>query len=222
MKRKLFGTLLAAALVVTSAFTVMAAGSKTSSAALTGETAKYYEITETFTDDGSYGEGVLDAINSINNGSASLEAVEALAPELAADLSGMEMATKFQDLQLKEGEVPKNANGMYEPTITVPNLTEAMQDVKILHYSTARSVWEIITPKNVDYSAKTITAEFQDLSPIAVLYKADASASATTTDSAKETSPSTGAASNWGMFAGAAVILCGAAAVTYRKYGKVQ
>lgn len=134
----------------------------------------------------------------------------------------MEMATKFQDLQLKEGEVPKNANGMYEPTITVPNLTEAMQDVKILHYSTARSVWEIITPKNVDYSAKTITAEFQDLSPIAVLYKADASASATTTDSATGTSPSTGAASNWGMFAGAAVILCGAAAVTYRKYGKVQ
>lgn len=222
MKRKLFGTLLAAALVVTSAFTVMAAGSKTSSAALTGETAQYYQITETFTDNGSYSEGVLDVINSINSGNATLDAVAKLAPELASELSGMELATKFQDLQLKEGEVPKNANSMYEPTITVPNLTDAMKDVKILHYSTVRSVWEIITPNNVDYSAKSITAEFQDLSPIAVLYRTDVSASAATADSAKGTSPSTGAESNWGMFAGAAAIFCGASAAAYRKYGKIQ
>lgn len=110
------------------------------------------------------------------------EAVVKLAPELARELPGMELATKFQDLQLKEGEVPKNANTMYEPTIT---------------------------------------AEFLDLSPSVVLYREDASALTATAKSAKGTSPSTEAESNWGMFAGTAAIFCGALAVAYCKYGKI-
>lgn len=39
----------------------------------------------------------------------------------------------------------------------------------MLHYSMERTVWEIIDPTEVDEEAKTLTAEFEDLSPIAII-----------------------------------------------------
>ena len=101
-------------------------------------------------------------------------------------------------------------------TLSVPALTKGMTDVKVLHFSTERKVWEVITPSNVDLDNKEITFELQDLSPIAIIAKVDASQAVTNTTG---TSPKTGVDStNTVPFAGAAVVLLGAAAVVaFRK-----
>ena len=63
----------------------------------------------------------------------------------------------------------KNEEGMYEVTISVPSLTDELRNVQVLHYSTERSLWEIVDPTEIDMEEKTLTAEFEDLSPIAVI-----------------------------------------------------
>ena len=46
MKKRIFGTILAAALVVTQAISVFAAGSRTTQVTLVGDSAGYYEVSE--------------------------------------------------------------------------------------------------------------------------------------------------------------------------------
>lgn len=93
------------------------------------------------------------------------------------DLSGYSLLTEFQDLSVyTNGNLEK---GVANVTVTweVPNLAKTAKNVKVLHYSTVRNTWEILTPKSVDFNNKTITQEFKDLSPVAVIYTtADANA----------------------------------------------
>ena len=221
MKKRLFGTLLAAALVVTQVVSVFAAGSKTTQATPAGESVGKYEMTEGTAENFSEvkEQAVLDKILAVNNGTATLESIAEQAEAIKDELTGKVLVTKFFDL------VPINGggrirtfflcqcteDGKYKVTFTVPNLTEALQDVKVLHYSTQRAVWEVITPDNVNYSTKEITAQFEDLSPVAVIGKN--TGAGTSTDSTTGTSPKTGVASDWILYAGASVVLLGAAVV---------
>ena len=212
MKKRLFGTLLAAALVVTQVVSVFAAGSKTTQATPAGESVGKYEITEGTAENFSEvkEQAVLDEILAVNNGTATLESIAEQAEAIKDELTGKVLVTKFFDLVPINGGV-KTEDGKYKVTFTVPNLTEALQDVKVLHYSTQRAVWEVITPDNVNYSTKEITAQFEDLSPVAVIGKN--TGAGTSTDSTTGTSPKTGVASDWILYAGASVVLLGAAVV---------
>ena len=212
MKKRLFGTLLAAALVVTQVVSVFAAGSKTTQATPAGESVGKYEMTEGTAENFSEvkEQAVLDEILAVNNGTATLESIAEQAEAIKDELTGKVLVTKFFDLVPINGGV-KTEDGKYKVTFTVPNLTEALQDVKVLHYSTQRAVWEVITPDNVNYSTKEITARFEDLSPVAVIGKN--TGAGTSTDSTTGTSPKTGVASDWILYAGASVVLLGAAVV---------
>lgn len=212
MKKRLFGTLLAAALVVTQVVSVFAAGSKTTQATPSGESVGKYEMTEGTAENFSEvkEQAVLDKILAVNNGTATLESIAEQAEAIKDELTGKVLVTKFFDLVPIDGGV-KTEDGKYKVTFTVPNLTEALQDVKVLHYSTQRAVWEVITPDNVDYSKKEITAQFEDLSPVAIIGKN--TGAGTATDSTTGTSPKTGVASDWILYAGASVVLLGAAVV---------
>lgn len=212
MKKRLFGTLLAAALVVTQVVSVFAAGSKTTQATPAGESVGKYEMTEGTAENFSEvkEQAVLDEILAVNNGTATLESIAEQAEAIKDELTGKVLVTKFFDLVPINGGV-KTEDGKYKVTFTVPNLTEALQDVKVLHYSTQRAVWEVITPDNVNYSTKEITAQFEDLSPVAVIGKN--TGAGTATDSTTGTSPKTGVASDWILYAGASVVLLGAAVV---------
>lgn len=219
MKKRLFGTLLAAALVVTQVVSVFAAGSKTTQATPSGESVGKYEITEGTAENFSEvkEQAVLDKILAVNNGTATLESIAEQAEAIKDELTGKVLVTKFFDLVPINGGV-KTEDGKYKVTFTVPNLTEALQDVKVLHYSTQRAVWEVITPDNVNYSTKEITAQFEDLSPVAVIGKN--TGAGTTTDSTTGTSPKTGVASDWILYAGASVVLLGAAVVVFGRNRK--
>lgn len=219
MKKRLFGTFLAAALVLTQAVTVFAAGSRTADVALPGDSASYYEVAEAteevFAASGVTDDAVLSKIMAVNASTETLQSVAELAPELEADLADKDMLTPFFDLVPVNGGIQEN--GMYVVTLSVPTLTEGMTDVRLLHYSTERSLWELVEPTDVDYAAQTITAEFEDLSPVAVIANTDNAAAA---DTATGTSPQTGMSSSWMLWLGAAVVLAAAGAVTYRKARK--
>lgn len=219
MKKRLFGTLLAAALVVTQVVSVFAAGSKTTQATPAGESVGKYEITEGTAENFSEvkEQAVLDKILAVNNGTATLESIAEQAEAIKDELTGKVLVTKFFDLVPINGGV-KTEDGKYKVTFTVPNLTEALQDVKVLHYSTQRAVWEVITPDNVNYSTKEITAQFEDLSPVAVIGKN--TGAGTSTDSTTGTSPKTGVASDWILYTGASVVLLGAAVVVFGRNRK--
>lgn len=220
MKKRLFGTFLAAALVLTQAVTVFAAGSRTADVALPGDSASYYEVAEAteevFTASGVTDDAVLAKIMAVNAGTETLQSVADQASDLEDVLSDKEMITPFFDLIPINGGVQTD-DGKYLVTLSVPTLTEGMTDVRLLHYSTERSLWEIVEPTDVDYAAQTITAEFEDLSPVAVIANTDNAAAA---DTATGTSPQTGMSSSWMLWLGAAVVLAAAGAVTYRKARK--
>ena len=214
MKKRIFGTILAAALIVTqavAAFAAPLAPSKTALPSVTGSSASSYIITAASSE--SFSEVINDLL-AVNNGTKSLtDVVGKTTPELTDQLAGKEMVSPFFDLKPVNGGI-KNEEGKYVVTISVPSLTKAMTDVQILHYSTVRNLFELITPTSVDYEGKTITAVFEDLSPVAIIAKVDASKAA---DSTVGTSPKTGVPSTWMVFFGAAVILAGVSVVAYRK-----
>lgn len=215
MKKRILGTLLAAALVVTQAVSVFAAGSKTTQATPAGESVGKYEMIEgteeNFKEVAEKAPEVVEKIVAINEGTATLESIAEQAEQLKEELTGKVLVTKFFDVKPIDGGV-KAEDGKYIVTFHVPNITEALQDVKVLHYSTERAVWEVINPENVDYAKKEITAKFEDLSPVAIIGK-NTGAGSSTTDSSASTSPKTGVGSDWGIYVGASVLLLGAAVV---------
>ena len=221
MKKRLFGIFLAAALILTQAVTAFAAGSKTADVALTGDSRGYYEVTEAseevFSQNGVTDDSVIAMIMAVNAGTKTLQDLAAeQATDLADILANKEMITPFFDLIPINGGIQTD-DDKYLVTLSVPALTEGMTDVLLLHYSTVRSTWEIVEPTNVDYASQEITAEFEDLSPVAVIANTDNAAAA---DTATGTSPQTGMSSSWMVWLGAAVVLAAAGAVTYRKARK--
>lgn len=225
MKKRLFGTILAAALMVSQAVTAVAAGSVSGQVALPDEYAGYYEITEatseSFADVEAAAPEVYEQIMAVNEGTTDLQTmIEELAPDLASEVEGKEMVTPFFDLKPINGGIQLE-DGRYRVMLSVPILTQFMRDVRLLHYSVVRGVWEIITPENVDYTNRRIEAIFDDLSPVAVIANVDESAAAeTVTGSASGTSPKTGMTDGWMAWAGAAVVLAAAGVLTYRKARK--
>lgn len=131
------------------------------------------------------------------------------------DVKAAKLLTEPQDLSIlgPDGEIIKDAKNV---TITweVPNLTEGLGEVRVLHYSTVRDVWEVLKPEDVNFADKSITQLFPDLSPVAVIYtdKDGDSAKAETagTDASAEKAPKTGDNSPvlfYAVLAGGALLL---------------
>lgn len=210
MKKKLFGTILAAALVVAQAVSAFAADSAT---AMPGESTGSYQITAINSGDQfpDVPADVMNKILAVNGGTESLQSVADLAPGLASSLSGKTMVTPFFDLSPVSGGVQAAAGG-YEVTLQVSSLTSGTTGVQALHYSTARNTWELVAPTSVDSANKQITLVFQDLSPVAII--ADGG---TVANNATGTSPKTGVASNWMALLGAGAVLAFVSVAVYRK-----
>lgn len=100
------------------------------------------------------------------------ETAKAALEEVITKLENKDFVTGFVDLTA-DATVEKNENGKYEVTIDVPSMTDEATGYAVLHYSIERSVWELIEPSETDAEAKTITAEFEDLSPVAVVADAE-------------------------------------------------
>ncbi|HIS31716.1 MAG TPA: LPXTG cell wall anchor domain-containing protein [Candidatus Limivivens intestinipullorum] len=227
MKKKLLGSVLAVAVLAVSSLGAFAAGSKTADVTPVGDNSGNYVVTQYEEEKMAELEAevpdVAELVRQSNDDEITtedvitrvLEMVEASIPEeletFRQELEGKTMLTQFVDLDTV-GDVVLNEDGMYETTLSVPTLTEAATNVRILHYSTVRSLWEIVIPSDVNYEDKEITAAFEDLSPIVVLADVDETA-----DVAEGTSPKTGVTSDWGLYMAGAVVLFGAAGAVYSR-----
>ena len=176
MKKKLISL---AMLVTVFAMQVVgvSAASKTATMAVVGNSKGYYEVDgmdqEELDTVAAADKTTADLIKDINAGTKTLEDLAKAESSIASEIEGKSLVTAFMDLR-KIGDVSKTADGKYQVTLSVPALTKGMTDVKVLHFSTERKVWEVITPSNVDLDNKEITFELQDLSPIAIIAKVDA------------------------------------------------
>ena len=212
MKKKLIGMAMLVTLAAMQVMGVSAAGSKITGMAVTGDSKESYAFEDMSAATGLSAD-VADLISQINAGTKTLDDLGKAAPEIASDLEGKSLITSFEDLVAKNGAPTTDVKGV---KISVPALTSGMSDVAIVHYSTVRSTWEVITPDSVDLENKEVTASFKDLSPVAVIAKVDASKAA---DNATGTAPKTGVEANnlWMAWGCAAVVLMAAAVLTFKK-----
>ncbi len=216
MRKRLFGTILAAALIVTQAVSVFAAGSKTGEMAIAGDSIGWYELREAteenLPDLAASAPDVLDKIEAVNSGAATLQSVGDLAPDLAGQLEGKVMLTRFYGIIPINGGV-QTEDGRFLVNLSVPALTGNVSGVQLLYYNASRNVWEILEPASIDYANKVITIILEDLySPIAVIGKVSGGA-----DASLGTSPKTGMTSVWAAWLGAAAVLGVTGTVIYRK-----
>lgn len=87
-------------------------------------------------------------------------------------LEELQVLTQVQDLTLIDKTTGEPMKDVKNVTVTweVPNLVRGIGEVRVLHFSTVRNVWEILTPSEIDFATNSITQFFKDLSPVAVVY----------------------------------------------------
>lgn len=218
------GTATAICMSLTPAF---AAGSITSNGSTSGEVIRDGVVlegsTSKFVDDLSYLTSseneqdvkAADIIEQLNAGTPLKEAFSgetvALPEGVEIDLSEFSLLTKLQDLQAFDADgnrLEENVTISWE----VPNLTSELGEVYVLHYSTkADKGWEVIKPDEVNYDTKMITTTFEDLSPVAVIYKS--------TENVPAENPNTSTSTNAGLYLGVgAVALVAIGLIVFKKH----
>lgn len=116
---------------------------------------------------------IIETIDTINDNKHLLdELIDITHNHTDFELGDYKLLTDIRNLSIYDkinGEIIPNQKNI---TVTweVPLISDKTEHIKILHYSTHRGVWEILEPIEVNYEDRTITQNFQDLSPMAVLY----------------------------------------------------
>ena len=182
---------LAAVMTVGSVSVASAAGSRTMNVTVQAEgisVAAKIEESEAYKQLKESAPEVVSILDKVNDGTMEMkdvtaeltkmaegltdETAKAALEEVITKLENKDFVTGFVDLTA-DATAEKNENGKYEVTIDVPSMTDEATGYDVLHYSVERSVWELIEPSETDAEAKTITAEFEDLSPVAVVAYAE-------------------------------------------------
>ena len=227
MKKRIKGLIVGAAVMVLGSIAAFAAPSITKNGAVSqdftingevGDTTKYRATFELPLEKTVESQDVLDAIKRVNAEPAKVSELLKEAEVSEADqalVSDFLLLTEIQDLSIVEQATGEPVKGLTNVTLTweVPNLTREMKNIRVLHYSTVRNVWEILVPDQVDFENKAITQTFPDLSPVAVLY---------TLDDGSSTSPGTGDSSPVILYVtlAAAALIIAAVAVFFRRKAK--
>lgn len=237
MKKKMWGALLAAALLAAQTMTALAA-SPVAQPTITGDAANYYTVNSVDTTGVDAANTAL--IQDINSGAKEISALAEAAPDLSGILSGKTMVTKIFDVDKVGNPEMVSLDGVqyHKVPMNISNLTRSMTEIHVLHYSVASQAWEDIK-NEVDYDNKVITGYFKDLSPVVIIAKvadseggssssgsgsdsdsgsgSGSTAGTESTGSTGAVSPKTGVASDWALWAVASVILMGAAGTVYKR-----
>ncbi len=227
MKKGIKGLIVGAAVMVLGSIAAFAAPSITKNGAVSqdftingevGDTTKYRATFELPLEKTVESQDVLDAINTVNAEPAKVSELLKGAEVSEADqalVSDFLLLTEIQDLSIVEQATGEPVKGLTNVTLTweVPNLTREMKNIRVLHYSTVRNVWEILVPDQVDFENKAITQTFPDLSPVAVLY---------TLDDGSSTAPGTGDSSPIVLYVtlAAVALIIAAVVVFFRRKAK--
>ena len=193
LKKRIMACVVAAAVVVTSAVTAMAAGSIDKDGKAEGykvevvneNTPAYQEVQKTY-------EVLPTAILGVNNGTSKMkdfvadmlkeagqnanltEAAKENLTQVAEKLEGTEFVSAFYSLTEDENsgvEIKKTEDGKYEVTLTVQNLTKDLTGLKVLAYNAAKGEWEIveIPADAINLEDHTVTITLEDISLFSII-----------------------------------------------------
>ena len=192
LRKRIMACVVAAAVVVTSAVTAMAAGSIDKNGKADGykvevvkeDTPVYQEIKKTY-------EILPPAILAVNKGTYKMkdfiadmskeaaqnanltEAAKENLKQIAEKLEGTEFVTAFYSLTEDENSNVKieKEDGKYKVTLTVENLTKDLTGLKVLAYNSVKGEWEIveIPADAIDLENHTVTITLEDISLFSII-----------------------------------------------------
>lgn len=214
--KKFMALALAAVLSVGCAFGVSADGSRTKDVTVTktNELSEIYEIVQKIEDTEGFKElketvpAVADAFKKVSEGKMDLkgftdvlktlaeeatdETVKAAIEEVIEKLDGKDFVTGFVQFRVKDLErAEKNADGKYEVEISVPSITDEMENIQLLCYNKETEEWTVIDPINIDKENKTIKVALDDLCYFTIIADAKTDAAEDTTEAADTTTEET-------------------------------
>ena len=211
MKKRIFAGLLMSIMVLASVMGVSAANSADANIKVEEAQKGDYKIVtgaDEFKELKSESADVYNAVVGFNAGTVKVEKMLESAPAVLKAIEGKAIIGDVFELIDLNGGKP-NADGKHEITLNVPGLTS--KEVVVVHYSYVKKAWETVPVKAVDLDKKTVTAVFDDLSPVAIYAKPASGGAA-------GTSPSTqGVSSAWMIWSAAALIVLGAGVVVSQK-----
>lgn len=165
---------------------VSAAGSRTNATTVSDEQSAIYEIVQKLEESESFKElqteqpEVADAFAKVNEGKMEVEefkdvlktladettdeTVKAALEELVEKLEGKEFVTGFDEFKVSDSDkAEKNADGKYEVEISVPSITDTMENIQLVAYSKEDAKkWQIVDPISVDKENKTLEVALDD------------------------------------------------------------
>ena len=193
LTKKIMACVVAAAVVVSSAMTVMAAGSISKNATAKGfkvevvneNTAVYQEVVKTYeylapavvdVNKGNYKmkDFIEAARKEVAEGTKLTDAAKENLTQIADKLEGTEFVTAFYSLTEDADSgvtIEKTEDGKYKVTLTVENLTKDLKGLKVLAYNAAKGEWEIveIPADAIDVENHTITITLEDISLFSII-----------------------------------------------------
>ena len=186
--KKFMALALAAVLSVGCAFCVSADGSRTKDVTVSQEQSQIYEIIQKIEDT----EGVKDlqqkyptiaeAFQKVGEGKMDMhekdETLKAKLEEVIEKLDGKDFVTGFTQFKVLDAtRAEKNADGKYEVEISIPSITDDMENIQLLCYNAEKNEWSVVDPISVDKENKTLKVALDDLCYFSVI--ADAKADTT-------------------------------------------
>lgn len=141
---------------------------------------KYPTIAEAFQ---KVGEGKMDMPEFIDVLKALAtdekdETLKAKLEEVIEKLDGKDFVTGFTQFKVLDAtRAEKNADGKYEVEISIPSITDDMENIQLLCYNAEKNEWSVVDPISVDKENKTLKVALDDLCYFSVI--ADAKADTT-------------------------------------------
>ncbi len=185
--KKFMALALAVALGVSSAAVgVSAAGSRTAEITVSADQSGIYEVVQNIEETDGFADlktempAVADAFVKVNEGKMELtefvdvlktlldevtdETVKAALEEVIEKLDGKEFVTGFDKFKVIDADkAEKNADGKYEAEVSVPSITDAMENIQLLVYSAEDDAkWQIVDPTSIDKENKTVDVALDD------------------------------------------------------------
>lgn len=199
MKKKFFGLLLAMVFVLSQAVVAYANPSLNTwfTSASPDVTVRYYSDYTGFIDDLE----ALSIITLLNDTDATdAEVVNALNKTGDVNIGTANILGIFLN-----STATKQEDGWCHFVVDISNLpaNTKVEELRALHYSVEREVWEVIEPSSIN--GRLVEFKLLDCSPL-TFYLTNAA-----------TSPATGVSANWTLYMGAAIVMFAVAAVAFKK-----
>ena len=197
--KKFMALALAAVLSVGCAFCVSADGSRTKDVTVSQEQSQIYEIIQKIEDTEGFKDlqqnpTIAEAFQKVGEGKMDMpefiDALKALATdekdetlkakleEVIEKLDEKDFVTGFTQFKVLDAtRAEKNADGKYEVEISIPSITDDMENIQLLCYNAEKNEWSVVDPISVDKENKTLKVALDDLCYFSVI--ADAKADTT-------------------------------------------